>query len=126
VTIPRGATFFVKISGQTERDFYTYPLTKRAPEQANGVLAKLTAEGDQFQLLFPAQESEPDWKKGKILNNGQKDPSQLVHKKPFTWTQEVYVKPTAQPGKTELKLKVRTQVCNAGACYLEAHVIQIP
>ena len=58
--------------------------------------------------MYPVRESAPQWKD----DRKELDAVYLEHDKPFTWTQEVYVKPTAAVGQTiKLPIKIRAQVC---------------
>jgi thiol:disulfide interchange protein DsbD len=127
MAVGRGETFLLTITGTPEKGWHSYPLTLRAPEQLKAQLSSLTVEGGaNFQPIFPVGESQPEWK------DDRKDPKELQdvyleHAKPFTWTQEVYVKPTAPAGQTvELPLKIRAQVCSNQGCIWEDHALTVP
>ncbi|MCI0642278.1 MAG: hypothetical protein L0Y70_24645, partial [Gemmataceae bacterium] len=88
-----GEVFKVIIKGKPKDGYYTYPITKRSPEQGDGSLTKLSFEENQdLQRLWPIKESEPEF----VVN----DLGEVVleHKKEFTWTQEFLVFPDAKPG----------------------------
>src|SRR5439155_24177326 len=64
--------------------------------------------------LPPVQESEPDWEELPGLG------SILVYKKPFTWTQDILIRPDVKPGPATLAFTVKVQVCN-GNCIWGDH-----
>jgi thiol:disulfide interchange protein DsbD len=113
----RGDTFLLTITGTPDKGWHTYPLTRRAPHQLEAQLGTLTLEGkDSFQPLYPIRESESEWADDrKDRTATDKDALSFValeHQKPFTWTQEVYIKPTAPAGKTvDLPIKIHALVC---------------
>lgn len=105
LTVRRGETFFVVLKGTPQAGWYTYPATKHAKEQPDGQLAKFTIKGDYVVPLWPLRETEPEWKDTGIGWH-------LQHKKPFIWTQEVFVKPDAPAGKVlTLTYELDLQVC---------------
>jgi thiol:disulfide interchange protein DsbD len=123
--VRRGETFLLVLTGTLEKGWHTYPLTERAPEQSPAGLSKVTIDGGaNFQPVYPVRESKPGW------HDGRKDAKDvedvyLEHARPFTWEQEVYVKPTAPAGKAvELPVKIRVQVCS-NACKFEDHVLKV-
>lgn len=118
--VGRGSTFYVSIDGNLLDGWYTYPLTRREAEQASKE-TELSVVGGDFRLLYPVQETESQWKS---YNSTAVKPHP-VHKKPFEWTAEVYVKPDAKPGKTTLTLEVKAQVC-ADSCTDEVHRLDVP
>jgi thiol:disulfide interchange protein len=124
--VQRGDTFLLRITGTLEKGWHTYPLTRRAPEQIPEQLSQLTVDGGKdFQPLYPVRETEPEWK------DDRKDPKVLEdiileHDRPFTWVQEIYVKPTAPAGKTvELAVQINAQVCS-NRCIQERHDLTVP
>ncbi len=118
LAIQRGDTFLLTIRGTPEEGWHTYPLTLRAPGQEQVQLSTLTIDDKtsltSFQPIYPVRESEPQWKDDRKLYD-KDPPADAVHleqEKPFTWTQEIYVKPTATPGKVNnLLVKIFVQVC---------------
>jgi thiol:disulfide interchange protein DsbD len=107
-----GEVIKLEIRGKLKPDdAYTYPVTKRHPEQAAGGLAKLGYKVDgAIKPLFPIFESEPELDaKEKVLK----------YTKDFVWAQEFYVAPDIKPGTYPLEVKLRMQVCSkkTGSCY---------
>ena len=99
------------VSGVPAKDCYTYPATKRTVEQSESVVTRIAYAGaDGLKPLWPLQETEPEYHL--TLNLDLKNALEFTHAKPFTWTQEFLVDPSTKPGKHELTVKVRLQVCN--------------
>lgn len=117
----RGETFTLTVRGIPEAGWHTYPLTRRAPDQPEAMLGKLTVEGAAFQPLYPLSESAAEWKDYRK----ELDTVYLEHEGPFTVSQEVHVKPTANPGPAELTVRLRVQVC-AKTCVWEDHELKVP
>jgi thiol:disulfide interchange protein len=118
VTVRRGETFFVTIKGEPQDGWYTYPVTKHAKGQSEGQLAKFSLTGDHLVPLWPIRESEPEWKDTGVGWH-------LQHKKPFTWVQEVFVKPDAPSGKTlTLTYQIDLQVCK-NSCIQEPQTLTL-
>jgi thiol:disulfide interchange protein DsbD len=117
----RGEVVRLIITGRPRQGFHTYPLTMRSPQQSVAQLSQLTLpESKSFQLLWPTVESEAEFVReetGEIL---------LEHKKPFTWTQEILIRPEASPGKAELAFSVKAQVCDEHGCTWGTHPITVP
>ncbi len=100
-----GQVVKVTLKGTPKKGWHTYPATKRTPKQLALQLSKLTyAKNPSLQALWPITESEPEFKDygGQVL---------LEHDKPFTWSQDVLIQPTAKPGVTNLELTIRLMVC---------------
>src|SRR5438067_1310934 len=49
----------------------------------------------------------------------------LEHEKPFTWSQDIYVKPAAKPGEAKLGFKITVQVCK-GTCVWGTFPLEVP
>lgn len=106
--VRRGEIVSLEIIGTPRPGFYTYPLTQRTAQQAEGQLATLQYEKvPGIQPLWPVRETEPTADKIPVLNE-----IHLKHKKEFTWTQDILVLPDAPPGKKELPFSIRLQVCD--------------
>lgn len=120
MTFPRGGTFLLTLRLTPEKDWYTYPLVRRAPDQPEAQLGKLTLDGgDALQPLFPPQESPAEWKR-------YGEEVYLIHPQSFAVQQEIYIKPTAPEGQTvPLKIKLRVQVCSK-ICTWEDHELEVP
>ncbi len=118
----RGETFQVVLTGTTTDGFYTYPLTRRAPDQDAGQLAKVEIKsGPMLVPLYPVLESDNAvWD-----NAGGKLDWMLEHKKPFTWTFEFFVKPDAPVGSTqEITFQIKAKVCK-NSCVDEIHTVKV-
>lgn len=115
----RGEVFYLTLNGIPEKDWYTYPFNRRAPDQTPVQLGKLTVEGGAaFQPIYPISESAPDWKQAG-------DEVYLAYTGPFSVTQLIYVHPSAAPGPAVLKVKLRVQVCSK-VCVWEDHELEVP
>jgi thiol:disulfide interchange protein DsbD len=121
MAFPPGETFLVTVTGTPEPGWYTYPVTQRSAKQPDGQLGKLTIEaGENLQPIWPITETAPKWKFDKDIG------AYLIHDQPFTWAQEVYLKPTAPAGKTiTVPIKLRVQVCKE-QCIWETHTLEVP
>lgn len=119
--VRRGDTFFVTFHVTPQDGWYTYPMTRRGSEQSKGQIAKLSVEaGDHLTPLYPVRETEPVWIRPSPVVEWE-----LQHKKPFVWSQEVFVKPTAAEGKPlTLKYVLDLQVCKK-SCVLEQHPLEV-
>src|SRR5262245_25364470 len=62
MTVQRGDTFVLTIKATPEEGWYTYPVTKRAPNQDLRQLTSVKFESEHFAPLYPITESEPEWK----------------------------------------------------------------
>src|SRR5262249_10331379 len=117
----RGETFFLTIQGTPKEGYHTYPLTKRTEGQQLLGLSSLTYKGaDAFTPLWPVTESEAEF-----FDEGSEGVS-LEYDRPFTWTQELLVRPDAKPGPHLLRAVIRAQVCNASRCTWVDQEIEIP
>lgn len=121
MTVGRGETIHLTVRGVPEAGWHTYPLTRRAPDQSAAQLGTLKIEGEAFQPLYPLRESDAEWKDYRK----ELEAVYLEHEGPFTVTQEVYVKPSAAPGPTELTVRLRVQVCEK-TCIWEDHDLKVP
>ena len=50
----------------------------------------------------------------------------LEHQKPFTWTQDLYIKPEAKPGAQHLRFTIHVEVCNESTCQFGDHEFDVP
>jgi thiol:disulfide interchange protein len=108
-----GEVVKLTITGTPAKDCYTYPVTKRTPDQ--NIASTITYVGaDGLKPLWPLQETEPEYHL--TLNNDLKQALEFTHSKPFTWTQEILIEPATKPGKHELTIKINLQVCNKSSC----------
>jgi thiol:disulfide interchange protein DsbD len=107
-----GQTVRVTIRGVPKAGYHSYPLTVRAPDQSPTSLVKLAYEpNQQVRPLWPVKESEPEFKNEAGVG------VLLEHARPFTWTQDLLVLPTAGPGKTVLQGTIRNLVvCDESHC----------
>jgi thiol:disulfide interchange protein DsbD len=111
--VRRGEVFRLTITGTLEKGYHTYPLTRRTPEQSDAGLSTLTyTTSDTFQPLWPVQESE-----GEFVKEGKE--VLLEHSRPFTWSQDIFVKPTARPGSATLSFKIHSQACARNCTWVD-------
>ncbi|MFO0876964.1 MAG: cytochrome c biogenesis protein CcdA [Gemmataceae bacterium] len=116
--VHRGELVHLQLQITPSAGWYTYPLTRRAPDQLEAQLGKLTIEANStFQPVYPLSESQPVWKKAA-------DESYLAHTGPFEIVQPIYIQPGAQTGAATLRVKLRMQVC-AKICTWEDHAIEV-
>jgi thiol:disulfide interchange protein DsbD len=116
-----GEVIRLTITGTPAPGYHTYPLTRRTEAQDEVGLCTLSYEqGDAFQPLWPVTESPAEFVDTKGLGVW------LEHEKPFTWEQDVLVKPTAKEGPAHLRFTVRTQVCNENQCTWGDYPFDIP
>jgi thiol:disulfide interchange protein DsbD len=117
-----GQAFRLTITGTPKQGFHTYPLTRRSTQQQEEQLSTLTYDkSDIFVPLWPILESPPQ-----AVNEGSELGILLEHAKPFTWTQDIYVRPEAKPQTAHLKFKVRLQVCDEKSCLWGDHLFNVP
>src|SRR5262249_37905257 len=106
--VRRGETLQLEIVGKPRPGYYTYPMTRRTAQQPEGQLAVLKYENvPGLQPLWPVRETEPVADRIAELNEVH-----LKHKKEFTWTQDMLVRPDATPGKKSLPFSIHLQVCD--------------
>jgi thiol:disulfide interchange protein DsbD len=112
--VRRGQTVWVQLNGAPQAGFHTYPVSvKTAPGQEE--LSKLTVGTVKGVVpLGDVIESEPSKVTRETKADGKK--TTLEHDKPFTWAQEVFISSDAAPGKIELPLNIKTQVCDEKHC----------
>mgnify|MGYP002777887908 CR=1 FL=1 len=116
--VRRGETFLVVLFVTPQEGWYTYPVSRRGKDQAEGQIARVALEPPAGLVpLYPWRESEPKWK-----DIGSGLGWEMQHQGPFTWTQEVFVKPDAKPGKHTLTYKIDYQVCKASCIKEEQDV----
>jgi thiol:disulfide interchange protein DsbD len=120
-TIRRGTSFLLQMRGVPEKGWYTYPMTVRSAGMPAASLGTMTVSGPGLKPMFPVEESEPQWKDYRK----ELDAVYLVHPEPFTWTQEIFVEPTAKPGDVTLEIKAKIQICDK-ICVWEDHSLSVP
>jgi thiol:disulfide interchange protein DsbD len=117
----RGESFFVTITGTLAPGFHTYPVTMHTSAQNETGLTKITyPDKAVFAPLWPVKESKPDFyytaeRKVYLEFEGQ-----------VTWTQEFFVRPTAQPGKQTLHLLIQGEACDENRCTPVDQTLEIP
>jgi thiol:disulfide interchange protein DsbD len=108
-TPPGGvATFTIK--GKLPPGYHTFPITKlgKGQDQRTEISFEPSAE---LRPLWPITEKTPAFHKepsGDVLMELQDG---------FTWTQDVYVQPSAKPGEKTLQVNFNLQACNDLGCY---------
>ena len=116
----RGEVLRLVIEGTPRPGFHTYPLTKQYKDQTGNVSTIKYAKNDDVQLLWPVTETPPE------SINEEGVGLYLEHQKPFTWTQDLYIKPEAKPGANHLHFTIHVIVCNDGGCYYGDHEFDVP
>ena len=106
-----GEVIAVKIFGTPKKGNHTYPITKRASEQLPQQLSRLEFSNPEvFQPLWPVTESpEP-------VAKNEEGITLLEYAAPFTWTQNLRIKPDATSGEKTLTVTIYLQVCDEHGC----------
>ena len=107
------------IQGTPRKGFHTYPLTKQYADEKETVSKILYGKNDDLQPLWPVSETAAE------SVNEQGVGFYFEHRKPFTWTQELYVKPDAKPGPGRLHFTLHVEVCDE-SCLFGDHEFDIP
>jgi thiol:disulfide interchange protein DsbD len=116
----RGEVLLLTVRGTPEAGWYTYPIHKAAPGQSPVQLSKLKITSKAFVPIGAVQESEPHLAEQEGVGKYYKFDG------PFTWTQEVLVRPDAPGGETvNLEVQINLQVCQK-TCVLEQHRLSVP
>jgi thiol:disulfide interchange protein len=102
-----GEVIKIVITGTTKRGHYTYPATEKDPV---GPLSKIEFRDKQLFLPLPPL-TESKWKV--VEKDGIKH---VKHYEPFTWTQELYVRPNTPAGTQTLEVTINLQVCDDQSC----------
>jgi thiol:disulfide interchange protein DsbD len=113
----RGELVRLTIKGTPRPRYHTYPITERADNsnQEPIQLSQLNFEPSPgLQPLWPMEETKAEWENLEGLG------PILVHKEPFTWSQDILVEADAKPGPAALPFTIRLQVCN-GNCVWGNH-----
>ena len=116
----RGEVLRLVIEGTPRKGFHTYPLTKQYKDQAGNVSAVKYGKNEEVQLLWPVAETPPE------SVNEEGIGLYLEHRKPFTWTQDLYIKPEAKPGAQHLHFTLHVEVCNQNTCQFGDHEFDVP
>jgi thiol:disulfide interchange protein DsbD len=119
--VRRGEVLHLTITGAPKPGYHTYPLTRRTPGQSEAQLSTLTFEkSDVFRPIWPVSESEAKFVKEEASG------VLLEHERPFTWSLDVLVLPTAKPGEATLRFTARVQLCNDRSCIWGDHPFAVP
>ncbi len=120
LTFRRGETFLLTVRGTPEKGYHTYPIHKATPTQDTAQLSRLTIKGKAFVPVGPVQESEPH------LTEKEGIGRYYEFAEPFTWTQEVLVRPDAPAGETvNLEVQIDLQACKE-SCFQERYQLTVP
>lgn len=105
----RGETVLLQIKGTPKKDYHTYPLTEKAPNQGSGLLSSLIYQDvPGLRPLWPIAETKSTFHDTGPTAFGVI----LEHDKPFAWTQEILILPDAVPGEAKLPFSIKLQVCH--------------
>jgi thiol:disulfide interchange protein DsbD len=121
-SVGRGETFLLVLEGVPQEGWHTYPIHKHADKQSPAQLSKVNLKDSKdFADLWPITESEP-----KLVPQEADLGDAYEYEGPFTWTMPVLVRPDAGPGKRNLEVEIRLQVCDPHGCLTEKHTVSIP
>ena len=118
----RGEVVRLVIQGEPRKGFHTYPITRqyRGDNQTGSVDRIEYGKNDDLQPLWPVAESPPE-----TVTEGSLG-AFLEYRKPFTWTQEFYIKPDAKPGPEHLRFTINLIVCDESTCEPGKHEFDVP
>jgi thiol:disulfide interchange protein len=116
----RGEVIRLVIEGTPRKGFHTYPLTKQYQDQKGNVSTIKYVKNDDVQLLWPVVETPPE------SINEEGVGLYLEHRKPFTWTQDLTIKPEAKPGAQNLRFTLHMEVCDKNTCQYGDHEFDVP
>jgi thiol:disulfide interchange protein DsbD len=107
------------VQGTPQPGWYTYPIRNAAPGQTSAQLSTLTITSKDFVALGPVDESEPKLADEPGIGKYHKFDG------PFTWTQDVLIRPSASPGATQLDVHIDLQACQK-LCIKESYDLRVP
>jgi len=121
--VRRGETAKLLIAGTPKPGYYTYPISRRSPQQKDSSMNSITfAQVPGLRPLWPITETPaPEFYDPKV----EGFPILLRHTKPFTWIQDILVLPDAQPGEYVLPFKLDLQVCDKRVCVKGTHSYEV-
>ncbi len=120
VEFRRGEVYLLTIHGTPQEGWHTYPIRKATPTQPPEQLSKLTLTSKAFVPVGSVQESEPRLAEEPLIGK------YYEYDAPFTWSQEVLIRPDAPGGDTvNLEVKIDLQACTT-TCVVEQYRLSLP
>jgi thiol:disulfide interchange protein len=117
----RGEVLRLVIEGAPRTGFHSYPLTKQYKDEAGNISTIKYAKNADVQPLWPVTETPPE------SINEEGDGLYLEHRKPFTWTQDFYIRPEAKPGARHIAFTLpHFQVCDKSTCKFGEYEFDVP
>lgn len=107
----RGEVVRLVIQGTPKKGFHTYPLTRQIKGQESYISRLSYGKNDDLQPLWPVVETPPE-----TVYDKSAEAFILEYPKPFTWIQELYIKPDAKPGQEHLRITINATVCDDSSC----------
>jgi thiol:disulfide interchange protein DsbD len=109
----RGQTITWRLTVELAPGWHTYPLQQVDPKaQDNITTITFPANGD---VVFVDQVKEPAFKSKEEKDAGIRE-LHYLEDKVLVWERTAVVRPDAKPGKVDVKVPVRIQVCDANKC----------
>jgi thiol:disulfide interchange protein DsbD len=114
----RGDIVLVTVRGTPKPGWYTYPIHKAAT--SGQALSTLEIRSKEFVPIGPVRESEPKLAELKDIGKYYKFDG------PFTWTQEVLIRPEAAVGNGgSINIQIDLQACEK-SCIQEKYDLNVP
>jgi thiol:disulfide interchange protein DsbD len=116
-----GEVVKLTISGNIRPGYHTYPITQRTPDWLESGLSRIEFEpsADFKPIWRPFTESQPEFE------TEQDGSTVLVHRRPFTWAQDILIQPNAPPGRKPLRFSIKGQVCDDHGCVPLTYPLQV-
>ena len=116
----RGQVVRLVIQGALRPGFHTYPMTTQYKDESGNVNTISYGKSDDLQPLWPIAETPaPE----SVLEEGVG--YYFEYRKPFTWVQDIYIKPGATAGVHHLSFTLHLQVCDE-SCVFGDHKFDVP
>jgi thiol:disulfide interchange protein DsbD len=113
ITAKRGQTITWKLTVELAPGWHTYPVQQVDPKaQDNVITITFPTSGD---VVFVDQVKEPAFKSKEEKDAGIRE-LHYLEDKILVWERKAVVRPDAKPGKIDVEVPVRIQVCDANKC----------
>lgn len=117
----RGEVVTVVINGILKPGFHTYPITQRTAEQPEPLSSLAWNDlPPDIKPLWPIRESKPKPVDTHVAGVW------LEYEHPFTWSQDLVILPSAEPGPKTLRFQLKLQVCDERSCLWGTHALEVP
>jgi thiol:disulfide interchange protein len=119
----RGEVVRLVIHGAPRDGYHTYPLTRQFKDMKGNADSIHYRDDDALRVLWPPTETPPP---EPVMEEGVG--ALLEYHKPFTWTQDLYIKPDAKPNSDHvLHFSVTVLLCDEHGCFPPAqHTFEVP